>query len=59
MFESFSEKCLHHLSLVLERCKEKNLVLNWEECHFMVKKEIVLGYIISNKRIDVNKARSI
>ena len=20
----------------LERCQEKNLVLNWEKCHFMV-----------------------
>ena len=34
--DSFDE-CLHHLMLVLQRCKEKNLVLNWEKCHFMVK----------------------
>ena len=33
---SFGE-CLHHLTLVLVRCKEKNLVLKWEKCHFMVK----------------------
>jgi hypothetical protein len=33
---SFQE-CLHRLTLVLVRCKEKNLVLNWEKCHFMVK----------------------
>jgi hypothetical protein len=31
------EECLHHLTLVLVRCQEKNLVLNWEKCHFMVK----------------------
>jgi len=33
---SFEER-LHHFTLVLVRCKEKNLVLNWEKCHFMVK----------------------
>ncbi|GJR78091.1 hypothetical protein Tco_0148876, partial [Tanacetum coccineum] len=25
-------------------CKESNLVLNWEKCHFMVKEGIVLGH---------------
>ena len=30
------EGCLENLRRVLERCKEKNLVLNWEKCHFMV-----------------------
>ena len=34
--DSFSQ-CLHHLELVLQRCAEKNLTLNWEKCHFMVK----------------------
>ena len=33
--ESFDE-CLIHLEIVLHRCIEKNLVLNWEKCHFMV-----------------------
>jgi hypothetical protein len=36
VFGSYFEECLHHLTLVLMRCKEKNLVLNWEKCHFMV-----------------------
>jgi hypothetical protein len=36
VFKSSFEECLHHLTLVLVRCKEKNLVLNWEKCHFMV-----------------------
>jgi hypothetical protein len=36
VFGSSFEECLHHLTLVLVRCKEKNLVLNWEKCHFMV-----------------------
>ena len=47
VFRSTLEECLHHLSLVLVWCKEKNLVLNWEKCHFMVRKGIVLGHVIS------------
>ena len=30
------DKCLENLELVLKRCEETNLVLNWEKCHFMV-----------------------
>jgi hypothetical protein len=37
IFGSSFEECLHRLMLVLVRCKEKNLVLKWEKCHFMVK----------------------
>jgi hypothetical protein len=36
-FGSSFQECLDCLTLVLVRCKEKNLVLNWEKCHFMVK----------------------
>lgn len=35
--------CLVNLAKVLQRCEETNLVLNWEKCHFMVQKGIVLG----------------
>ena len=38
-------------------CIEKNLVLNWEKCHFMVKQGIVLGHIISSRGIEVDKAK--
>jgi hypothetical protein len=31
VFGSSFEECLHHLTLVLIRCKEKNLVLNLGE----------------------------
>ena len=31
------DQCLHHLKLVLQRCIEKNLTLNWEKCQFMAK----------------------
>ncbi|RVW12530.1 Transposon Ty3-I Gag-Pol polyprotein [Vitis vinifera] len=30
------EDCLSHLEDVLKRCIEKDLVLNWEKCHFML-----------------------
>jgi len=35
------------LEKVLNRCEEKNLVLNWEKCHSMVTNSIVLGHIVS------------
>ena len=53
---SFSD-CLNHLTQVLARCEEKRLVLNWEKCHFMVKKGIVLGHIISKQGIQVDQAK--
>ena len=54
--ESF-EECLINLEIVLHRCIEKKLVLNWEKCHFMVNQGIVLGHIISKKGIEVDKEK--
>ena len=54
--ESFDE-CLVHLETVLHKCIEKNLILNWEKCHFMVNQGIVLGNIISERGIEVDKAK--
>jgi len=51
------EQCFHHLELVLQRCKRKNLTLNWEKCHFMVRQEIVLCHEISRRGIKVDKAK--
>ncbi|RVW11801.1 Retrovirus-related Pol polyprotein from transposon 17.6 [Vitis vinifera] len=51
------EECLLHLEAVLQRCIEKDLVLNWEKCHFMVQQGIVLGHIISKNGIEVDKAK--
>ena len=48
------DQCLHHLKLVLQRCAEKNLTLNWEKCYFMVRHGIILGHAISRKGIEVN-----
>ncbi|XP_070668998.1 uncharacterized protein [Malus domestica] len=49
--------CLDNLTLILKRCVETNLVLNWEKCHFMVKQGIVLGHIVSERGIEVDKSK--
>jgi hypothetical protein len=49
--------CLANSDKVLTRCAEVDLVLNWEKCHFMVKQEIVLGRVISERGIEVDKAK--
>jgi hypothetical protein len=49
--------CLANLDKVLTRCAEVDLVLNWEKCHFMVKQGIVLGHVISEREIEVDKAK--
>ncbi|XP_073313540.1 uncharacterized protein [Primulina huaijiensis] len=46
-----------NLKVVLMRCEETNLVLNWEKFHFMVQEGIVLGHKISGHRIVVDKAK--
>ena len=58
VFGSSFDDCLSNLRKVLERCREKNLTLNWEKCHFMVRKGIVLGHVISKDGIEVNKAKT-
>ena len=57
VYEGSFEECLGNLELVLHRCIEKILLLNWEKCHFMVNQGIVLGHIISNRRIEVDKVK--
>ncbi|RDX84032.1 Retrovirus-related Pol polyprotein, partial [Mucuna pruriens] len=51
------EACLDNLSRVLKRCMDTNLVLNYEKCHFMVTEGIILGHLVSNRGIKVNKAK--
>jgi hypothetical protein len=51
------EDCLANLNKVLKRCQLADLVLNWEKCHFMVQEGIVLGNKISEKEIEVDKAK--
>ena len=57
VFGQSFESCLKNLGFVLKRCKETNLLLNWEKCQFMVQEGIVLGHKISRKGIEVDKAK--
>jgi hypothetical protein len=51
------DDCLENLDRVLQRCEEKHLVLNWEKCHFMVRERIVLGHKVSERGIEVDRAK--
>ena len=55
--DSSIESCLSNMELVLKRCVETNLVLNWEKCHLMVQKGLVLGHKISSQEIEVDKTK--
>ncbi|XP_042056326.1 uncharacterized protein LOC121800903 [Salvia splendens] len=48
------EQELHSLNRVLERCQQKDLVLNFEKYHFMVTEGIVLGHVVSRRGIEVD-----
>jgi len=51
------DHCLENLDKVLQRCQEKDLVLNLEKCHFMVREGIILGHLVSERGIEVDKAK--
>ena len=51
------DHCLENLDKVLQRCQKKDLVLHWEKCHFMVREGIVLGHLVSERGIEVDKAK--
>ncbi|RLN13349.1 hypothetical protein C2845_PM09G11170 [Panicum miliaceum] len=51
------DHCLENLDRVLQRCQEKDLVLNWEKCHFMVREGIILGHLVSERGIKEDKAK--
>jgi len=57
VFGKSFDQCMFHLDIVLKRCTETNLILNWEKCHFMVTKGIVVGHKISSKGIEVDQAK--
>ena len=54
VYGSSFEKCLENLEIVLQRCQDKNLALNWEKCHFMVTEDIVLGHKIYVPGLEVD-----
>jgi hypothetical protein len=51
------DKCLENLSLILKRCIEINLVLNYEKCYFMVEQGIILGHVVSSRGLEVDQAK--
>ncbi|GJU96475.1 reverse transcriptase domain-containing protein [Tanacetum coccineum] len=57
VFGDSFESCLSNLEKMLKRCKDTNLVLNWEKCHFMCREGIVLGHKISKSGIKVDHAK--
>ena len=57
VYGSSFENCLENLETVLQRCQDKNLVLNWEKCHFMITDGIVLGHKISTAGLRVDKEK--
>ncbi|RDX87913.1 Retrovirus-related Pol polyprotein from transposon opus, partial [Mucuna pruriens] len=57
MYANSFDACLDNLSKVLTRCIDTNLVLNFEKCHFMVTEGIVLGHLVSNRGIKVDKSK--
>lgn len=48
---------LDNMERVLERWKEKWLVLNWEKFHFITISEIVLGHVVSFNGIKVDRTK--
>ena len=57
IYEDSFTQCFHHLELVLQYCAKKNLTLNLEKCHFMVRHGIVLGHEIFKNGIEVDKTK--
>ncbi|RVW31650.1 Retrovirus-related Pol polyprotein from transposon 17.6 [Vitis vinifera] len=57
VYEKTFDDCLLNLKKVLKRCIEKDLVLNWEKCHFMETSGVVLGHIISKEGIQADPAK--
>ena len=58
VYGSSFENCLENLEIVLKRCQDKKkLVLNWENCHFMVTEGIVLEHKIYVVGLEVDQAK--
>ena len=41
----------------MQSCQEKDLILNWEKCQFMVRECIILLHLVSERGIEVDKAK--
>ena len=57
VYGSSFENCLHNLGTIFHMVQDKNLALNWEKCHFMVTKCIVLEHMIFAAGLEVDQAK--
>ena len=57
VYEKTFDECLLNLKKDLKRCIEKDLVLNWEKCHFLATSRVLLSHIISREGIQVDPAK--
>ena len=57
VYGSNFKQCLQNLGVVLQRCQDNNLALNWGKCHFMVIEGIFLGHIIYAAGPEVDQAK--
>ena len=57
VYGSNFEHCLENLEIVLQMCQEKNLALNWEKFHFMLREGIVLGHKIYAVGLEVDQSK--
>ena len=46
-----------NLKLILTRCIENNLMLNWKKYHFIIDYEIVLDHVVLFKSIKIDKSK--
>ncbi|RDX89569.1 hypothetical protein CR513_28692, partial [Mucuna pruriens] len=54
IYNSSFDTCLGSMTKVLDRCIVTNLILNFDKCHFIVIKDIVLWNLISSIGIKVD-----
>ena len=57
IYGSTFDECLVNLEIVLNRCIEKDLVLNWEKCHYEYNKGLSLGTSSPSKELKLTKQR--
>ncbi|GJT07070.1 reverse transcriptase domain-containing protein [Tanacetum coccineum] len=57
IFGNSFNHCLKNFDKMFQRCKDANIVLNWEKCHFMVKEGIVLGHKVSGASLEADKSK--
>ncbi|GJX87306.1 reverse transcriptase domain-containing protein [Tanacetum coccineum] len=58
VFGNSFDNCLNNLVKMLQRCKDANLVLNWEKYHFMVKEESFMDTKCLEQALKLTKPKS-